>query len=396
MFTRQESIIKWGLVGFIVFFLVSCLLIGNALAPAAELPTIKIGTIEAYTWEDPTIPFIDKGLKMKLDEVGWKVAGRTIEFIGEDDAGNAVKSVEKAKKLVELDKVCAIIGPVPANCALAVANYTKASKTPQFTLVELPYAGNKTGGNNVFNLCGTQQGATKDLGSYAYDVAGYRTATVLHQDFVAGAELAKGFIDAFQAKGGKIIQIQRAPVGTMDYSPYVTALQKADVFVNWLLPQEELRKMPVYFNSGLNMPFILLHGSLPEAMLEQVGDKTMGVVSVIRWSKFDDNPMNKQFSDAFTKKYGVAPIPIAVSAYEQTSFLLEALKATNGDTRPEVLNNAIRKVKLSLPSGVTSYSEEGIAIGDHNIVRVEKVEGKIAWKPIRKFNQVLYKSPNEK
>ena len=217
-----------------------------------------------------------------------------------------------------------------------------------------------------------------------------------HQDFVAGEELAKGFIDAFEAKGGKVIQRQRVPVGTMDYAPYITALQKADVFVNWLLPQEELRKMPVYFNSGLNMPFILLHGSLPEAMLEQVGDKTLGMVSVIRWSRFDDNPVNKQFVDAFTKKYGVAPIPIAVSAYEQMSFLLEALKATNGDTRPDVLNAAIRKLKLSLPSGVTAYSEEGIAIGDHNIVRVEKVEGKIEWKPIRKFNQVLYKSPNEK
>jgi hypothetical protein len=78
------------------------------------------------------------------------------------------------------------------------------------------------------------------------------------------------------------------------------------------------------------------------------------------------------------------------------SFLLEALKATNGDTTPEVLNQALRKLKLSLPAGMTSFSEEGIAIGDLNIVRVEKMEGMVGWKPIRKFNQVLYKSPNEK
>jgi len=396
MSTRQKSVIKYGFVGFTALVLVSSLLIGSTETPAAELPSIKIGVILPYTWEDPTIPHVDKGLKMKLDEVGWKVAGRTIEFIGEDDAGNAVKSVEKAKKLVEVNKVCGIFGPVVANCALAVANYTSASKTAQFTLAELPYAGNKMGGNNVFSLTGTQQGSTKDLGDYAYEVAGYRTATVIHQDFVAGEELAKGFIDAFQAKGGKIIQRQRVPMGTMDYAPYVTAMQKADVAVGWLLPQEQLRLLPVYFNSGLNMPFILLHGGLPEAMLQQVGDKTVGIVSIIRWCRFDENPVNKQFLDAFTAKYREAPMPVAVTAYEQMSFLLEGLKATNGVTTPEVLNNAIRKVKLSLPGGMTSYSEEGIAIGDHNIVRVEKVEGKVVWKPIKRFYQSLYKSPNEK
>jgi branched-chain amino acid transport system substrate-binding protein len=252
------------------------------------------------------------------------------------------------------------------------------------------------GGNNVFSINGTQQGVTRYLGEYAYDTAGYRTITVMHQDFAAGEELANGFIAAFQAKGGKIIQRQRVPVGTMDYAPYVTAIQKADAVGSWLLPQESLRLLPIYLNSGVNMPFVQLHGSIEEDMLQQVGDKTVGIVSVIRWCRFDENPINKAFVDAYTKKYRIAPIPKAASAYEQMSFLLEALKATNGDTTPEVLNQALRKLKLSLPAGMTSFSEEGIAIGDLNIVRVEKMEGMVGWKPIRKFNQVLYKSPNEK
>ena len=396
MVTRQKSAIHAGFAVLMMFVFLFSLLMYSTTAPAAELLPIRIGTILPYTWEDPAVPQIDKGIQMKLDEVGWKVAGRTIEFIREDDAANPVKSVEKAKKLVEVNKVCAIFGPIMANCALAVAKYTTASKTSQFTIVELPYVGNKMGGKNVFSINGTQQGITKDLGDYAYDVAGYRTATVMHQDFVAGEELANGFINAFQAKGGKIVQRQRVPVGTMDYAPYVTAIQKADAVVCWLLPQETLRLLPVYLNSGLNMPFIQLHGSFPEEMLQQVGDKTQGIVSVIRWCRFDENPVNKQFVDAFTKKYGEAPIFSTVSAYEQVSFLLEGLKATNGDTTPEILNNAIRKLKLSLPSGVTSFNEEGVAIGDHLIVRVEKVGGKLVWKPIKRFEQVLYKSPYEK
>ena len=394
MSTRHKSVIKCEFVGFAVFIL-AVLLIGSTAARAAETGPIKIGTIEPYTWEDPTIQLIDKAIKMRLEDVGGKVAGRPIELIPEDDAGNAVKAVEKAKKLVEMNKVSAIIGPIPANCALAVANYTAASKTPQFSIVQMPYAGNKNPGKNVYSIAGTQQGSTKPLGVYAYEL-GYRTIAVLHQDFVAGEELAKGFIDAFEAKGGKVIQRQKVPVGTMDYAPFVGAIQKADAFVTWLLPQEQLRLNGQYFSAGPKMPYILLNGAFPAEMLQQTGDKTLGIISVIRWTRFDTSPVNKTFVDTFVKKYGEYPTTNAVAAYDQMGFLLEALKATNGDTRLDALNPALKKVKLTLGAGVTQYNEDGIAIGDMSIVKVEKVEGKHAWVPIQKFSQVLYKADGEK
>jgi branched-chain amino acid transport system substrate-binding protein len=395
MNTREKSVGKFLLLAFMFLVAFSCLLNVGAVARAAESGPIRIGAIEPYTWEDPTIVLVDKAIKMRIEEYGGKVAGRTIEFIGEDDAGNAVKAVEKAKKLVEMNKVAAIIGPIPANNALAVANYTAASKIPQFSIVQMPFAGNKNPGRNVYSIAGTQQGSTIPLGQYAYDI-GYRTVSVLHQDFVAGEELAKGFIDAFEAKGGKVIQRQKVPVGTMDYAPFVGAIQKADAFVTWLLPQEQLRLNNQYFNAGPKMPYILLNGAFPAEMLQQTGDKTLGIVSVIRWTRFDPSPENKKFLDTFVKKYGEYPTTNAVAAYDQMGFLLEALKATSGDTNPDALNAALKKVKLTLGAGVTRYSEEGVAIGDMSIVRVDKVEGKHAWVPIKKFSQVLYKAAGEK
>ncbi len=396
MSTREKSVGKCLLLGFMAFAAVSCLLTVGTVARAAESGPIKVGTIEPYTWEDPTIQLIDKAIKMRIEEMGGKVAGRPIEIIPEDDAGNAVKAVEKAKKLVEMNKVAAIIGPIPANCALAVANYTAASKTPQFSIVQMPYAGNKNPGKNVYSIAGTQQGSTVPLGLYAYEL-GYRTVAVLHQDFVAGAELAKGFIDAFEAKGGKVVQRQKVPVGTMDYAPFVGAIQKeANAFVTWLLPQEQLRLNNQYFSAGPQMPYILLNAAFPAEMLQQTGDKTLGIISVIRWTRFDTSPVNKKFVDTFVKKYGEYPTTNAVAAYDQMGFLLEALKATNGDTRPDVLNPALKKVKLTLGAGVTQYREDGIAMGDMSIVKVEKVEGKHAWVPIKKFSQVIYKADGEK
>ena len=135
---------------------------------------------------------------------------------------------------------------------------------------------------------------------------------------------------------------------------------------------------------------------IPEEMLQQSGDKALGIISVIPWNRFVDNPANKAFVADYHKKYGANPNNNAASAYEQMSFLLAGLKATNGDTNPDVLLPAIRKQKLSLPCGTISYNPDGVAIGDKYIVKVEKVEGKIAWVPVKKYSQILMKSPDEK
>ena len=125
----------------------------------AELPPIKIGALIAFTGPDPNVPATDKGIKLKLDEVGWEVAGRKIELVTEDDAFDATLAVDKAKKLVEMDKVQVIIGPVFQPCAVAVASYLASSRIPELTFVEAPLAAYLGfGGNNVFNLSVRKEG----------------------------------------------------------------------------------------------------------------------------------------------------------------------------------------------------------------------------------------------
>ena len=375
---------------FATIFLIGLMAVGSSHVSAAPAtPPIKIGALIAYTGPDPLVTEIDKGIKLKLDEVGWKVGNRTIELRTEDYAANAVTAVDKARKLVELDKVDVIIGPLFVDCLLAAINYITPSKIPQLTLATLPINGLRMGGNNVFSFVGEQRGVTQYTGVYAWE-AGYKTATVIHQDFVAGAEFAEGFIKAYEAKGGKVVQRQRIPVGTMDYAPYVTGMQKADCVVSWLLPQETLRLLPRYYDSKLAMPFIQMYASFPDVMLNDVGPRAAGIISIHRWCLALDNPLNKKFVEAFVKKNSADPHYLAAAAYEATSIVLEALKATGGETKPAILNEAIRKVKIDLPSGVTSFTKEGVGIGDLNILKAALKGGKIAWEPIKTYKQVPY------
>ena len=67
-------------------------------------------------------------MNLYFDSVNWTIAGRKIELIKEDDQFNPQIGLQKAKKLVESDKVDLIVGIQASNVALAVLNYMKQQK----------------------------------------------------------------------------------------------------------------------------------------------------------------------------------------------------------------------------------------------------------------------------
>jgi branched-chain amino acid transport system substrate-binding protein len=72
------------------------------------------------------------GFKMYWESVGYETGGRKVEVIVEDDAGNPDAALQKARRLVEKNKVDFLFGNLLANTGLAVANYVKSNGTPYF------------------------------------------------------------------------------------------------------------------------------------------------------------------------------------------------------------------------------------------------------------------------
>jgi branched-chain amino acid transport system substrate-binding protein len=90
---------------------------------------IRIGNINSYTGG---LAYAGEnnlnGMNLYFDSINWTVAGRKIELIKEDDQFNPQIGLQKAKKLVESDKVELIVGIQASNVALAVLNYMKQQK----------------------------------------------------------------------------------------------------------------------------------------------------------------------------------------------------------------------------------------------------------------------------
>ena len=102
-------------------------------AYAAEKP-IKIGLIADFTG-----PLTEHGQACKqgailaMENANYKVDGKTVELIIEDEASDPAVAMDKARKLVETDKVSMILGTIHGGCAAAIAGYASRVKIPHMT-----------------------------------------------------------------------------------------------------------------------------------------------------------------------------------------------------------------------------------------------------------------------
>ena len=368
--------------------------------PAQSAEPIKVGAILDITGPVAFMgQMIQNGIKLRFDEAGGKVAGKPLQLITEDGASDLNLTNSEAHKLVEKDKINIMIGPLNHDFMIALEPYLAENKIPE---IYISQAAPEIEAKNewffappgVVSQCGYY------TGQYAAEL-GYKTASVLGADFVTGYQWVGAFTQGFEGKGGKIISHAGwAPIGTIDYAPYLTALKKADVFAGWTVPSKFLVKQYHEFGLKKKMPMVLIYtNEVPEADLVELGDAGIGLVGASLYTPRIDTPANRKFVAAFQKKYGHEPCEWDMIGYDAASVAVAALDATGGDTTPDKLRKAIQNVKITLPTGPFSFSPSRYGMRTIYMLKADMVKGKPQWQIIKKYTadpEALPIPPNTK
>ena len=161
-------------------------------SPQSTLKPVIIANLACFTGIGAEVnPWMLRAAELACDEFGWKVGGREIKLVSEDSASDPTIAADKAKKLLEVDKADAFIGPLPASAAFPVAAVLKGPGIPHMGILDLMPALLRTG-DHVFSHHGTHRGTGYFVGAFAYDVMGHRTATVVHDDVGICGRLSAG------------------------------------------------------------------------------------------------------------------------------------------------------------------------------------------------------------
>lgn len=309
------------------------------------------------------------GWNLYWDINGNEVNGITIETIVEDDAGNPEMSLTKAHKLIEQDQVDLIVGPLIANTALAVAEYTASVGIPNLHPVAASDDLTQRNANDLTMRTGSMGGSQANYpgGEWAATEGGYETAVTLCADYAFGWESCAGFAQGFTQNGGEIVQQIWFPNSTTDFSTYVSQIQAAGadlVYVATAGGAPGPNFLNAYLGLGLPMEDLLLNCcAADQGTLRAMGDQIVGLKSVSYWAEGRDSEPVTEFIEAY-KEFSGGNVP---GAYVAGGYITASLVAS-------VLNE----------KGFVTGEELVAAIGEYTFE--DSIFGRVSWDD---FNQLI-------
>lgn len=296
---------------------------------AGSTGDIPIGHYASLTGSEATFGVsTDNGIKLAIEErnAAGGVKGRNVKLITYDEQGKAQECVTVVTRLIQDDKVAAVIGEVASSRSLAggpvcqrlgVPMITPSSTNPDVTAV----------GDMISRVCFIDPFQGFVGAKFAAENLKLRTAAVLYNRAQAySSGLKDNFITAFQGLGGKIVSEQAYGDGDNDFSAQLTAIREV---------RPEFIYVPGYYTDvvtiakqarqlGLTVPLIGGDGWDSEE-LKNAGSALNGCYYSNHYSHQDTRPAVQEFVAKYQARFGKVPDGLAALGYDAARLLFDAM-----------------------------------------------------------------------
>ncbi len=295
--------------------------------PSASLAQeIKVGTLLANTGPLKEYgPAIQKGAILAAKQLS--AAGLKVKLIHEDSETSAIPAMNAAKKLVEIDKVVAVIGALASGVTQPVAESVTCPKniimiSPASTSPLLTFLPADKGKDFLFRTCPSDSLQGVVSGKFASTL--FKTVSVLYVNNAYGQGLAQWFKKSFEQNGGKVLAM--VPHDEKAAESYTAELKKAlapkpEAMAAFSYPQHAkiYIKEAIEFFNFKNWYFC--DGTKSEDIIKAVGAANLeGLMGTAPGSV--GGKSLEAFNAAYKKEFGrLPPLPFITNAYDGMSII---------------------------------------------------------------------------
>jgi branched-chain amino acid transport system substrate-binding protein len=333
---------------------------GGILAPAilkAQQQPIKIGhLIPQSGFLSAMGEYMIKAAQLAADEINAAggVLGRQIRLVPEDDQNPGV-AVQKATKLIQQEKVDALMGTVSSAVCLAVMDVADRSK---MLLVNTGSNSDEIRGKRcnyyTFSVEGSNSQYVNTIARYLLTEKKYKRFYFLTSDYAFGHDLLRVARGLLQKMGGTEVGSELVPTGSVDFSTYLLKVKSAnpDVVFQNLAGSDQTNFMKQYAEFGLTME--VAGGLIDTLLMWPVGVGAITGSFPLLWWYDLAYEESKRFTAAFTKRYGKPPENQAWGDYYSTKVIAMAMQQA-GTTDSKKVVEAMEKVKFDGGKGRELY-----------------------------------------
>ena len=331
---------------------VACLLFLFSV-PAFAGDTIRIGEIATVTGDFAAYGVAEvESVKIAVEEINAAggILGKKVEVVMYDCRTRQEDMVNAARRLVEQDKVCAVIGPSGSGLCIAASPVFNRGKVPHIgtlptnPLVTVDEKGNVRPYN--FRICFLDPYQGKMIAVFAAQDLKKKKAAVLYDvssDYSQG--LREFFIKSFKEYGGSIVADEGHRGEDVDFRAQLTVIKQANPDVLVIPTMGKCLPLAVKQARELGLSMEIIGGDgYGDFMWEIAGDAMKSTYWVSHVDKAD--PVLAGFFKKYEEKTGTECMEFmnAVMAYDSVYWLKNAIERAGGDD-PVKIRDALESTK---------------------------------------------------
>tara|TARA_B100001123_G_scaffold305907_1_gene341755 strand:+ start:2500 stop:3762 length:1263 start_codon:yes stop_codon:yes gene_type:complete len=346
---------------------------------------IKIGVLLPYSGIYATLgDSISAGLEMYLDQSGYRAGGRNVQIVAEDTEMKPDIAQQKARKLIEQDKVDLVAGIVSTGVLYGLREYFHNNKK---LLICANAGGNKISRDMkspyIWRSSFSNWQPNWPLGLWAYHNVGNKVF-MSAPDYGAGHNMVDAFAHSFQSAGGTILGKQFTPFPSMgDPAPFITEIRKSNPSMVFCFysGSAAVAFVKAYDEFGLSkdIPLVCSGFAVEEDVLPAQGSAALGAISGLHWALLLENETNRRFIAAYKDRTNVDANVFAVQGYDTGRIISHLLDEVQGDTRATSrMLELLHDVSFSSPRGPFKLDSKSQNPSQHIYVReVKEIGGKL-------------------
>jgi branched-chain amino acid transport system substrate-binding protein len=323
---------------------------------------------------------MERALNMFLKERDYTMSGRKVELVTGDTGGVPATARSKTQEMAEKNKVHCLIGPLAAFEALAIDDYIRQMQIPTLSVAAAEDMTQRSANPWFVRATSTSSQCAHPLGEYAAKELKYKKMITIADDLAFGQEMSAGFQRVFEDNGGQIIQKLFPPLTVPDYGGYVGQLKNADAIFLGFAGSNGFRFLRQFVDYGLKDKMQVIGGmtALDEAVLRNMGDEALDIVTTCWYSAELDAKPNQAFAPAFRKEFKYDPGFYAASTYVNGAILEAAVKAVNGNVEDKpALMAALRSTNVDTARGPVKFDDLGNVVGNVYLRKVTRKDGRL-------------------
>ena len=263
------------------------------------------------------------------------MAGK-VQLIVEDEKDSPASAVNAVQKLINVDKVVAIIGPMTSGDTMAAGKIADEAKvieiSPTATTPKLSGYG-----ANIYRGCSRIDKQAEVLTDYVAKNWKPKTVAIFFSNEPYGKGCAGLFTKFFEKHGIKVVATESFMRGSRDFKAQLTKIKATNpdfLFIPGYTPETapaaaQARQL------GMKQKILGVYGDMNPAYIKLAGPAAEGHVIGGEYDENYDTPKNKAFvknyNELVKKNNDPYNIMFAALSYDATSMILDAMKK-NGPT----------------------------------------------------------------